>query len=66
MKSRIAVMVMLALLSVAAFASGAPWFKWMNKFDRTIVCSQLSPGEAWVKYQGPFSESRCSKPGNPQ
>jgi hypothetical protein len=65
-KSKIAITLALSLTATAAFAGGAPWFKWMNRYDRTIICAQLSPGEAWVKYQGPFSESRCSKPGNPQ
>lgn len=66
MKSKIAVMLLLTLASAAALASGAPWFKWMNRYDRTIICAQVSPGEAWVQYQGPFMDLRCSKPGNPQ
>jgi hypothetical protein len=66
MKSRIAVMILLAFACVAAFASGAPWYKWKNKFDNTILCTQISPGDAWYKFQGPFMESQCRKPGNPQ
>ncbi len=66
MKPRFAVLAMLALVSFAVFASGAPWYKWRNLIDRTILCSQLSPGESWVKIQGPFMESQCRKPGNPQ
>jgi hypothetical protein len=60
------VLLLLTLASAAVYAAGAPWYKWMNKEDRTIICSQLSPGETWVRYQGPFSESTCRKPGNPQ
>jgi hypothetical protein len=66
MKSRIAVLVALVLVCAAAFASGAPWFKWKNKFDGTILCAQISPGETWFVFQGPFMESQCRKPGNPQ
>ncbi len=66
MKSRIAALVLLALVSVAAFASGAPWYKWKNRFDGTILCAQVSPGETWFVFQGPFMESQCRKLGNPQ
>jgi len=65
-KSKFAVLVGLALLGIAAFAAGAPWYKWINQAEGTIVCTQASPGDGWVEYQGPFSESRCRKPGNPQ
>ncbi len=66
MKYRLAVLLMLALVCGIASASSAPWYKWINRFDRTILCSQLSPGETWVQFQGPFMESQCRKPGNPQ
>ena len=66
MKSRITALILLALVCVAAFASGAPWYKWKNRFDGTILCAQISPGETWYKYLGPFMESICKKPGNPQ
>jgi hypothetical protein len=66
MKSRIAVLLLLALVCSAAFAAGAPWYKWRNRVDGTILCLQISPGETWYKYQGPFMESQCRKPGNPQ
>ena len=61
-------MLTLLLLSLActeAYAAGAPWFKWKNRVDRTILCAQVSPGSSWVQYQGPFSESRCKKAGVP-
>lgn len=66
MKAKLFILAVLALGSAAAFASGAPWYKWINRADRTTLCSQLSPGPTWVRYQGPFMESRCKKPGNPQ
>jgi hypothetical protein len=66
MKKRIAALAILALICFAAYASAAPWYRWKNLIDRTILCSQISPGENWVKFQGPFMESQCRKPGNPQ
>lgn len=59
-------LTLLLLASTCADAAGAPWYKWMNLEDHTIICNQLSPGEGWVQYQGPFSESTCRKPGLPQ
>ncbi|ADE11593.1 conserved hypothetical protein [Sideroxydans lithotrophicus ES-1] len=66
MTSRFAVGGMLLLLCFGAFAAGAPWYKWKNRTDGTIICAQISPGEAWYRFQGPYMESRCSKLGNPQ
>ena len=57
---------LLALVGVLAFASGAPWYKWKNQVDKTTLCAQTTPGDAWEQYQGPFMDSRCKKPGNPQ
>ena len=66
MKSRLAILLMLALFCGAAFASGAPWYAWRSKMDGTLLCTQISPGEAWYKYRGPYMESHCRKAGNPQ
>ncbi len=61
-----ATLVLLVLISTLAYASGAPWYRWRNVTDRTVMCSQIRPGEAWVLFQGPFMESGCKKPGYPQ
>lgn len=66
MKTKLAALALLALATAAVFASGMPWYKWMNTMDRTLLCSQTSPGKTWIQYQGPFMESKCRKPGNPQ
>ena len=50
----------------SAFSSGAPWYRWINTVDRTILCAQVSPGNVWEIYQGPYRDSQCKKPGNPQ
>ena len=65
MKSKFATLVILVLICGAAFASGAPWYRWMNKIDRTTLCLQTSPGNAWFIYKGPYMESQCRKPGSP-
>jgi hypothetical protein len=55
----------LALFCMAAIASEAPWYKWQNQEDNTVLCAQTPPGEAWNLYDGPYMESRCKKRGNP-
>ena len=66
MKSKLPLIIALALARAAAYASGAPWYKWQNTYDNTLICSQNSPGETWVIFQGPFMESGCRKQGFPQ
>ncbi len=66
MKLTVCVTAMLALACAAAFAAGAPWYKWISQESGAIVCTQSPPGEGWVVFQGPFSESRCRQLGNPK
>jgi hypothetical protein len=66
MKIKLLALVLLASFSAIAYASGAPWYKWKNLTNRTVMCSQIRPGEVWVMFQGPFMESGCRKPGYPQ
>jgi hypothetical protein len=66
MKLRLTLIILSMLLSGTVLASGAPWFKWQNTVDHTVMCSQVAPNELWVIYQGPFQESNCRKPGYPE
>ncbi|HSY27007.1 MAG TPA: hypothetical protein VK832_05860 [Burkholderiaceae bacterium] len=66
MKSRLTALLALMLACSMAFSSGAPWFRWKNKVNKTIMCAKISPGDVWVVMDGPYMESRCKKPGNPQ
>ncbi len=66
MKLRIASLLALALIGMAALAGGAPWYKWKSPEDGSIVCAQFTPGEGWILFQGPFMDAQCRKPGTPQ
>lgn len=66
MKLKLLALLIMILACVTVIASEAPWYKWKNKSDRTILCAQNTPGESWDLYQGPFMESHCKKSGNPQ
>lgn len=65
MKLRLLVFALLGLISIAAIAAEAPWYKWVNTVDRTTLCAQLPPGDAWVRVQGPFKDALCRTPGVP-
>jgi len=65
MGQKSAIAITLALLCSAASAGGAPWYKWKNRADGSIVCTQIAPGEGWFIFRGPFQESQC-QPATPQ
>ena len=66
LQARYLLLALLVVTCVATYAAAAPWYRWMNRADRTILCAQNSPGDVWVKYQGPYQDSRCRKEGSPQ
>jgi hypothetical protein len=65
-KRKIVALFALLVASAAALPGGAPWFRWRNQVDRTIMCSQNQPGKTWDLVDGPYMESRCRKQGKPQ
>ena len=66
MKIKAVAMLMLLALGADALSGTAPWYRWRNQLDRTIMCAQTSPGNAWEPMDGPYMDSRCRKAGNPQ
>ncbi len=46
------------LVSFAAIAQAAPWYKWRSKLNGKETCQQVSPGEGWEKVSGPL-KSDC-------
>ena len=52
---------LLASLSLAASAAPAPWFWWVSPHDNLRICAQTSPGDDWVKSDGPYRDSHCSR-----
>lgn len=56
------ILTIAALLACgAAFAAPAPWYLWKSTVDSKTFCSQTSPGDGWVRLQGPFDNGRCVK-----
>ena len=66
MKSKVIALLVLLATSATALSGTAPWYRWRNQVDRTIMCSQIQPGNAWELMDGPYMESHCRKQGNPQ
>ncbi len=68
MKSAVkfAVLALVLAAACAVQASGAPWYRWKNRVNHTLLCSKTSPGDAWDKFDGPYSDLRCRKEGMPQ
>ena len=50
------------MLCGAAFASGAPWYRWKNAVNKTVMCAQKSsPGNVWEIIEGPFMDLRPAR-----
>jgi hypothetical protein len=49
----------LLALSAACLAAPAPFFLWQSKADGHLTCAQVSPGEGWVRFAGPFRDAGC-------
>jgi hypothetical protein len=61
MNPKLLISAIALLLCNAVLAAPAPWYLWKSKVDGTTFCSQTSPGEAWVRFKGPFDNGRCVK-----
>jgi len=65
-KIKFAALLVLLLASATTLSGSAPWFRWRNQVNLTIMCSQIPPGNAWALMDGPYMDSRCRKQGKPQ
>ncbi|GIZ13281.1 hypothetical protein [Pseudomonas sp. NCCP-436] len=49
----------LLTLSLPALAAPAPFFLWQSTIDGHLTCAQVSPGEGWIRFTGPFRDAGC-------
>jgi hypothetical protein len=54
------------LLTHAAHAAPAHWYKWTSTQTHRTVCSQAPLGQGWEKADVPYKDARCEKPANPR
>jgi len=51
---------LLALLCLCqAHAGPAPYWRWESKVDGRLICAQVSPGDGWKRFNGPYNNARC-------
>ena len=56
---------LLLMVSTMLAAEPAPWYWWASTTSDARVCSQTSPGPAWVREATAFRDARCETPKNP-
>nr|WP_282361686.1 hypothetical protein [Pseudomonas sp. PS01300] len=49
----------LLVVAVQVGADMAAWYRWESQADGRLVCSQVSPGEGWRRFSGPFNNGAC-------
>lgn len=54
------------LYATLCSAKPASWYLWRSDSASNFICAQISPGEGWVAFKGPFKDSHCKKPGDPR
>ncbi|WP_129446069.1 hypothetical protein [Pseudomonas aeruginosa] len=54
--------VLAGFSGLAAQAAPAPFYKWQSKLDGQVACRQTSPGDGWVRLDGPYRDLRCREP----
>lgn len=58
----IGVVTLLMLLVIQpALAAPAPFYLWQSRVSGKFICKQVSPGEGWVRFSGPFEDGGCRK-----
>jgi len=53
------------LVSLATLAAPAAWYKWKSKLNGEVWCTQISPGDGWIKSSGPYKDANCKVDGRP-
>lgn len=58
---RICATFLLCLLGFTAISQAEPavWYIWESKLNAHRICTQVSPGDGWIKRLGPFKNAQC-------
>lgn len=54
------------LISLTVIAAPAPWYLWKSKLNGELWCTQIPPGEGWLKLNGPYKDAHCTIHGRPR
>lgn len=55
---RLFALVAALALGASAVAEPAPWYQWHSRIDGAVVCAQASPGQGWIRSNGPFRNAQ--------
>lgn len=64
MQAKYRFFLLASAVAAAALAAPAPWYKWRSKLNGTVICTQVMHG-AWERFEGPFTDAQCERPGKP-
>lgn len=56
-----AAFALLLMAGSSAIAAPAPWFKYQSVATGRYLCSQVDPGDAYIKFAGPFNNAGCRR-----
>lgn len=59
-------LVLSGVLLGQSHAAPAPFYLWQSQVTGKLICKQVSPGEGWRLFSGPFLDGGCKKPQPPQ
>lgn len=51
--------LLIAAQTGLAVAAPAPWYLWQSTSTQQKICKQVSPGEGWILFAGPFRNGAC-------
>jgi hypothetical protein len=60
MRTKLLLFIFIAALSTMAQARPAPWYWWASSVSEARVCTQTSPGKAWLREPQAFRDAQCS------
>ena len=56
-----AAITLLLMAATTASAAPAPWYKYQSLATGRYLCSQVNPGDAYIKFAGPFNNAGCRR-----
>ncbi|MEF9898552.1 MAG: hypothetical protein RR736_09485 [Pseudomonas sp.] len=61
MKKRVLMVgvLLMGAMQFSVVAAPAPWYQWQSLVTGRYMCSQVNPGEGWVRHSGPYNNAGC-------
>ncbi|HAT42433.1 MAG TPA: hypothetical protein DCS87_12045 [Rheinheimera sp.] len=59
------IVAMCGWLTWHSVAAPAPFYFWQSQSTGKLICKQVSPGEGWRLFSGPYVDGGCRTPVPP-